>query len=124
MSGAPAKMNLLEVVEPCSAGVGRHVAGLCADLASEGHRVTVAYSPHRLDDAFRIFMKEHPGIRFLPLDIRRKISPLSDVRGVAQLLRHIRREGPFDVVHGHSAKGGAIARLAGSRKAADVAGGR
>jgi glycosyltransferase involved in cell wall biosynthesis len=113
LSGGPAKMNLLEVVEPCSAGVGRHVAGLCADLASEGHRVTVAYSPHRLDDTFRLFMKEHPGIRFLPLDIRREISPLSDVRGVAQLLRHIRREGPFDVIHGHSAKGGTIARIAG-----------
>jgi glycosyltransferase involved in cell wall biosynthesis len=113
LSGGPAKMSLLEVVESCSAGVGRHVAGLCSGLASEGHRVTVAYSPHRLDDTFRRFMEVHPGIRFLPLDIRREISPLSDARGVAQLLRHIRREGPFDVVHGHSSKGGAIARLAG-----------
>jgi glycosyltransferase involved in cell wall biosynthesis len=113
LSDRLAKMRLLEVVESCSAGVGRHVAGLCSGLASEGHRITVAYSPHRLDEAFRSFMRTHPGIRFLPLDMRREISPLSDARGVAQLLRHIRREGPFDVVHGHSSKGGALARLAG-----------
>jgi glycosyltransferase involved in cell wall biosynthesis len=113
LSGGPAKMSLLEVVESCNAGVGRHVAGLCSGLASEGHRVTVAFSPHRLDETFRRFMTEHPGIRFLPLDVRREVSPLSDARGVARLLRYIRREGPFDVVHGHSSKGGAIARLAG-----------
>ena len=111
MSGA--KISLLEVVESCSAGVGRHVVGLCSGLAAEGHQITVAYSPHRLDETFRRFMRTHPEIDFLPLDIRRDISPRSDLRGVARLLRHIRRQGPFDVVHGHSSKGGAIARLAG-----------
>jgi glycosyltransferase involved in cell wall biosynthesis len=52
-------------------------------------------------------------IRFVPLKIHHGISPASDVRGVAQLLRLIKLEGPFDIVHGHSAKGGAIARIAG-----------
>jgi glycosyltransferase involved in cell wall biosynthesis len=52
-------------------------------------------------------------IRFVPLKIRHEISPMSDLRSVAQLLRLIRLEGPFDIVHGHSSKGGAIARIAG-----------
>jgi glycosyltransferase involved in cell wall biosynthesis len=42
-----------------------------------------------------------------------EISPGSDLRAVLQLTRLIREQGPFDVVHGHSAKGGALARIAG-----------
>jgi len=52
-------------------------------------------------------------IRFLPLEVRTEISPVSDFRGVIRLLRVIKREGPFDVIHGHSSKGGGLARIAG-----------
>lgn len=107
-------MNVLEVVEASGAGVGRHVGGLSAGLAARGHRVIVAYSPYRLDAAFRKFIDEQRGkIRFFPLEIGREVSLVSDLRGVVRLLRLIRLEGPFDVVHGHSSKGGALARLAG-----------
>jgi glycosyltransferase involved in cell wall biosynthesis len=107
-------MKVLEVVEACGAGVGRHVISLCEGLASEGHKVTVAFAPHRLDDAFRRFVVEKRGeIRFFPLAARRKISPTSDLSSTAQLLRLIRSTGPFDVIHGHSAKGGGLARIAG-----------
>ncbi len=107
-------MNVLEVVEACSAGVGRHVIGLCEGLASQGHRVTVAYAPRRRDEAFKRFMREQRDrIHFSPLEVSRKVSPASDLRGLLQLLSLIRREGPFDIVHGHSSKGGALGRLAG-----------
>lgn len=107
-------MNILEVVEACGAGVGRHVRGLCRDLAAQGHRLTVAYSPHRTDEAFRRFIVDQQSkIRFVPLNIGQKVSPVSDLRGIFQLLRLIRLEGPFDIVHGHSSKGGAVARIAG-----------
>lgn len=113
MSAEP-PMNILQVVEACGAGVGRHVSGLCGDLASRGHRVTVAYAPHRLDDSFRKFLTEQRGgIRFVPLDVGRKVSPASDLRGLLRLLRLARREGDFDVIHGHSSKGGALGRVAG-----------
>jgi hypothetical protein len=49
-------MNILEVVEACNAGFGRHVRGLCEDLASQGHRLTMAYSPLRADEAFQRFV--------------------------------------------------------------------
>ena len=107
-------MNILEVVEAWHGGVGRHVCSLSEGLVSEGHRVTVAYSPYHMGPTTRQFMIDHQNeIRFVPLKIHHGISPASDVRGVAQLLRLIKLEGPFDIVHGHSAKGGAIARIAG-----------
>lgn len=107
-------MRVLQVVEACGAGVGRHVIGLCCGLISEGHEVAVAYAPHRLDGAFKRFLfEQRDKIRFFPLKTRRGISPDSDLRDVARLLRLIRREGPFDIVHGHSSKGGGLARLSG-----------
>jgi glycosyltransferase involved in cell wall biosynthesis len=107
-------MNLLEVVECCSAGTGRHVRTLCEGLATEGHRVTVVYAPSHADRAFLQFVDAwSDDIRFVALDLRREVSPVSDLRALAQLLRLIRRGGPFDVVHGHSSKGGALARIAG-----------
>jgi glycosyltransferase involved in cell wall biosynthesis len=107
-------MNILEVVEACAAGVGRHVQGLCRGLVAAGQRVTVAYAPGRLDESFRQFMLEQRGkIRFVSLNLEREVSPVSDLRGVVRLMRLIAREGPFDIVHGHSAKGGAVARIAG-----------
>ena len=107
-------MNLLEVVECCSAGVGRHVRSLCEGLATEGHRVTVVYAPSHADRAFLRFVDTWSGdIRFVALDMRREVSSVSDLRALAQLLRLIRQGGPFDVIHGHSSKGGALARIAG-----------
>src|SRR5215203_4457855 len=109
-----ARMNLLEVVESCSGGVGRHVLSLCEGLAAEEHLVTVAYAPFRADEAFLRFVGGWSGmIRFVALDMRRELSPASDLRALAQLVRVIRQEGPFDVIHGHSSKGGALARIAG-----------
>lgn len=108
------RINVLEVVETCGAGVGRHVRNLCEGLIARGHLVTVAYSPYRLDQAFRRFVFDRrEEIRFVELKVRRAVSPVSDLRGVIELARLIKREGPFDVVHGHSSKGGAIARIAG-----------
>lgn len=107
-------MNILQVVEACTAGVGRHVRSLCKGLVNQGHRVTVAYAPHRADEAFRRFVIDGENkIRFVPLELERTVSPTSDLRGTIQLLRLIKSNGSFDVVHGHSSKGGAIARIAG-----------
>lgn len=107
-------MHVLEVVEACSAGVGRHVSGLCEGLVAQDHRVTVVYSPRRTDDRFRQFVKEcRTEIRFVPVEVRREVSPASDLRGLAKLISLISSEEPFDLVHGHSSKAGAIARIAG-----------
>jgi glycosyltransferase involved in cell wall biosynthesis len=107
-------MKILEVVEACDAGVGRHVRGLCQDLIAQNHQLTVAYAPHRADETFKEFIADHRDrIRFVQLGVERGISPVSDLRAIILLLRLIKGEGPFDIVHGHSSKGGALARIAG-----------
>jgi glycosyltransferase involved in cell wall biosynthesis len=108
-------MKVLQVIEATLAGVGRHVRSLCEYLIDQNHQLTVAYAPHRMDDQFRQFVADYQNeIRFVSLNIKRKVSPISDLLAVVRLLRLIRLEGPFDITHGHSAKGGAIARVAGS----------
>lgn len=107
-------LNILQVVGVCGGGLSRHVRNLCQELASQGNRLTVAYAPHDVDTAFQTFVAQWGGkIRFVPLEVRREISPLQDLKAVMRLRRLIREAGPFDLVHGHSAKGGAIARVAG-----------
>ncbi len=114
MSESRKNMNILEVVESCGAGVVRHIRALCEYFAAEGHRVTVVYSPYRADEVFEQFMDDwQDRVHFVPIKLRREVSPASDLRGVVELLRLIRREGPFDVIHGHSSKAGAIARIVG-----------
>ena len=92
-------MNILQVVESCGAGVGRHVRGLCEGAVARGHRVTVAYAPHRLDEAFRQFVTNRGNkIRFAPLKLRREVSPVSDLAGVLRLVRliqHAKRQDHF-----------------------------
>lgn len=107
-------INVLQVAGICDGGTGRHVRSLCQGLVAQGHRVTIASAPHRFDRALKEFVAErHNDISHIPLSVQREISPMSDLPVIYQLLSLIKREGPFDVVHGHSAKGGAIARIVG-----------
>ena len=109
-------MKVLEVVGVCGGGLSRHLRSLCQGLIAQDHQVTVAYSPHTLDQSFQRFLVERrEEIHSIPLGVGMEISPRSDLRAVLQLMRLIRERGPFDVVHGHSAKGGTLARIAGRR---------
>jgi glycosyltransferase involved in cell wall biosynthesis len=107
-------MNILEVVGICGGGLGRHIRGLCQALTAQGHSVTVVFAPHDVDPAFEQFVTDRRNkVRCVPLSIRREISPMADLSIASKLRRLIELEGPFDVIHGHSAKGGAIARIVG-----------
>ena len=107
-------MRVLEVIGISRGGSGLHVSRLSRDLALQGHRVTVAYAQHGIDSLFRRFVEEWSyAIRFVPLELPREVAPVADLRNLTRLVRLILREGPFDVIHGHSAKGGALARIVG-----------
>ena len=95
-------------MEATFAGVGRHVADLCAALLVRGHEVHLVYSPVRIEEGFARAIAD---LQTLPLPLARAPSP-SDVGAILTLRRYMRARGPFDVVHGHSSKGGAVARLA------------
>lgn len=104
-------LRVLMIVESSAGGTGRHVLDLAEGLTARGCEVHVIYSTRRLDKLFTDRLGELQGVRHVALPIRTSPHP-ADVRIVRAVRRHMRQFGPFDIVHGHSSKGGAVARLA------------
>lgn len=104
-------MRILHVVEATGGGVGRHVLDLSEGLLDRGHEVFLSYSPRRADRFFRQRLQHLDGLESRDVPLRKRPHP-SDLGAVLTIRRLIRTRGPFDVVHGHSSKGGALARLA------------
>lgn len=100
------------VTEAAGGGVGRHFLDLAAGLAARGIEVAAVYSPVRCDAQFHQRQAKLSSVQFVPLTLRRAVQP-GDLLDLWKLLRCLRSLGPFDMIHGHSSKGGALARLAG-----------
>jgi glycosyltransferase involved in cell wall biosynthesis len=96
-------MHVLLCHQPTDGGVGRHLSDLIEGLRSAGHEVTVC-SP-----ALPAGVSEETA--HVELDLGRAVSPRADAAALARFARIVRRLRP-DVIHAHSSKAGAIARLA------------
>jgi glycosyltransferase involved in cell wall biosynthesis len=107
-------LRILHVVESAATGVARHVLDLADGSARAGHRTDVIYSPVREDDLFRRGRERlgRQGVAFHSVAMRRDPGPW-DLPTVLQVRRLVSEHGPFDIIHGHSSKGGMLARLAG-----------
>lgn len=103
-------LHILEVLEPSGGGSGRHFVDLCAGLKARGHRVTAVYSPVRAEDRFVRQLLALDLAKVIPLPMLRAVGP-KDLTSWRALARIIREEGPFDIIHGHSSKAGALTRL-------------
>lgn len=106
-------LHVLQVTGDPVGGVRRHVHTLIRGLDPAQFRVSYAYSAAAVDAGFRndrdwLARRLHAE---LPLDIRKKPHP-ADIANIWRLRDFIRRE-QVDVVHGHGAKGGLYARVAG-----------
>src|SRR5436190_23340163 len=110
-NGARSGMRILIVVESSSGGTGRHVLDLCEGLIDRGCDVHLIYSAGRIDALFIERLSGLPRLRRTALRMRTGIHP-SDFAVARPVRRYVRDHGPFDAIHGHSSKGGAIARLA------------
>jgi glycosyltransferase involved in cell wall biosynthesis len=108
------KLSILQVVEATGAGVGRHVQQLSENLTEQGHRVVVAYSTKRLDAQFRRFV-EQKKVSSLVLEMERSVG-FHDLEALIGLLKIVDTYGPFDMLHGHSSKAGALTRIIGKIK--------
>jgi glycosyltransferase involved in cell wall biosynthesis len=104
-------LRVLMVVESSAGGTGRHVLDLSQGLLARGCEVHLAYSTGRADRAFLDRLAGLPHLRRAAVPMRTNVHP-RDAGAVRAVRRYLRRFGPFDAVHGHSSKGGAIARLA------------
>ncbi|RCW27753.1 glycosyltransferase involved in cell wall biosynthesis [Ciceribacter lividus] len=107
---ANAPLSLLQVLEPSGGGSGRHVIDLCGGLATRGHAVTAVYSPVRAEPRFVEDLLSRNLHRVIALPMERAVGPW-DAVAWWRLREIIGREGPFDIIHGHSSKAGALTRL-------------
>ncbi|WP_114393905.1 glycosyltransferase family 4 protein [Oleisolibacter albus] len=105
-------MRICYIAEAMSAGVGRHVVDLSRGMVRRGHHVHLIYAPNRADPALLAELEEEPGLHSVSLPMER--SPTwRDGLVLLKLSAHLRRYGPFDILHGHSSKAGLYSRLLG-----------
>ncbi len=92
----------LLVHQPVDGGVGRHLTDLAQGLAERGLEIILCGPavPEGLSGS-------HPHAQ---LDLQRAVAPRADLQALAAFAEIVRRTRP-DVIHAHSSKAGAVARL-------------
>lgn len=107
-------IRVLQVMEATEGGARRHLRDLAMTLDPSEFRLEMAVSCLR-DPDFRHDLKLYAerGITAHEIPMRREISPCRDLLSLWRLVSCIRAVRP-DVVHAHSSKAGALARMAGA----------
>jgi glycosyltransferase involved in cell wall biosynthesis len=112
------RLRVLQVLEATLGGTRRYLEDVSVALG-DGPENGLVYSLDRADNSFHELLAKlkAAGWSLFEIDMCRRIDMKSDARSVLALRRIYHRFKP-DVVHAHSSKAGAIARLAtlGSRK--------
>jgi len=104
------RLSMLQILEPSGGGSGRHFLDLCRAMQHRGHAVTAIYSPVRAEEKF-VEELEGMGLDAVhSVGMKRALGP-ADLSAWLEIRRIIARHGPFDLIHGHSSKAGALARL-------------
>jgi glycosyltransferase involved in cell wall biosynthesis len=93
---------VLLVHQPIDGGVGRHVRDLATGLTDRGYEIVVC-GPARLDGIPDCY-------RHVRLDLQRALAPRPDLIALVRFAKLVRALRP-GLVHAHSSKAGAIARL-------------
>lgn len=106
-------LRILLVLEATSAGAGQHVLNLSHGLLEQGHEVHLAWSMLRTEIRFLMQLREleRSGLRSIHV-LMRPEPGLLDLGAIISVRHYLRCAGPFDIIHGHSSKGGAVARFA------------
>ncbi len=113
--------KLLLVTRDVDGGLGQHFVDLAAGMAARGWEVHCIRAErvegHVTDHSSRLDGMASVTVHTIPL--ARAIGP-GDIRSYFAFRRIMKHYGPFDVVHGHGAKGGVFARLACRRSGSSV----
>ena len=105
------RRKILLVIEASGGGVGRHVIDLARELDKQGQNVHLIYSGLRMEAGFRGDLEALGRVKTHRVDMRRSPHPV-DLAAALKIRNYIARYGPFDFIHGHSSKAGALTRLA------------
>lgn len=111
--------KILMITEPSGGGSGRHFVDLCRELKRIGHRVHAVYSPVRAEKEFIDELRALDLEAVDEIEMQRSIG-YQDIVSAYKLKKLINRHGPYSIVHAHSSKAGAIARMVAPRSAAMV----
>jgi glycosyltransferase involved in cell wall biosynthesis len=106
-------MNIIHVLRAPVGGLFRHVVDLASGQAAHGHRVGLIADSRTGDgraEAVLDSLASQLALGVTRIPMRRQPGP-EDALGVWHVARRL-RAARADVVHGHGAKGGALARLA------------
>jgi glycosyltransferase involved in cell wall biosynthesis len=104
-------MRVLIALEPGVDGVFRYVESLCRFLFEEGVEVHLAYSDRRGSDGLRELVADVERRGGLTVNMRTRNRPgLSDA-GALRALRGLAQKVQPDLIHSHSSKAGALARM-------------
>ncbi|WP_235952978.1 glycosyltransferase family 4 protein [Salipiger sp. PrR004] len=103
-------MKIALILETSGGGSGRHVLDLAAQFLEYGHEATVFWSPVRAEDDFVERLEGLTGVRNVSVELHRSVG-LHDLAGWRRLTAALQAHGPFDVLHAHSSKAGALVRM-------------
>ena len=105
-------MRIVLAAEPSGGGVIRHVLDLAEGLPRRGFRVLLVHARRGIDRAFaeRFERRREFGYETASVELQRAPGG-HDVAATVELRKAIRDFGGADVLHGHSSKAGALARL-------------
>jgi glycosyltransferase involved in cell wall biosynthesis len=106
----PGRLKICFISETVHAGVGRHIVDSILALSQRGHEVHLIYSPIRLEAQFLATIRAQPRVHCHAVPMPRGICS-ADLLAFWRIQACVRAHGPFDVIHGHSSKGGGYARL-------------
>ena len=105
-------MRICHVIE-LAGGTSQVVLDLLRANVKAGDDATLIYSAERIEPRYtEEFAKLQGRVKFYVLPMQRKVGP-HDLIDAFKLYRLIKKTGPYDVIHSHSSKGGALARLTG-----------
>ena len=113
MLGADEPIRVLRVIARLNVGgPSLHVSYLTEGLASRGYVTTLAAGEISQGEGSMAFVAAQRGIEVTSIPgLQREVSPIADARVVRELADLIRRLQPH-VLHTHTAKAGAVGRLA------------
>src|SRR5260221_2294 len=110
-AGRRSRLKILHVVGTPGHGSGRQVINLAENMRDLGHELHIIYSGTRISPDFRRQLDGLSNVQQCDVTMSRNPHP-TDLKSTFRIRSYIYRNGPFDVVHGHSSQSGALARVA------------
>jgi glycosyltransferase involved in cell wall biosynthesis len=112
-NGRQRPIRVLRVIARLNVGgPALHVSYLSRGLSARGYETTLVAGDVARGEESMAFVAEEEGVEVLRLPgLSREISPLHDLRSVVWLARLIREQRP-EILHTHTAKAGAVGRVA------------